>query len=552
MEESVLQQHEDPLGEASQANNTAEDGISALGTLGLASCTSLDGYIAQSITEEKRQELDMMLVDFICDEFLPVSVVESAKLQTLVNNLNSYYVLPSRKTVSTTLLPYAYEEKLKIVKSELLSTKSVALTSDGWSNNTGTKFLTLSAHFIDENFKLSSRLLECTDISPDFSEESIAQWFFKILKKFGIESKVELIVTANTTMGRVIDDYTNIKRLPCFATSLNFVMQESIAKTIKKTVDKVKRVVQHFKTNPKALQLLLQLQSQENVKLKQDVSTQWNTTYDMLERFHQNKQSLQSYFELFKPETTLRTDEWEVVEQAIDVLKAFHKATDFISAERSVTISHVGVLRKMLLEHLAKFTDRDGVVAVVRTLIAELQEGLTNSLEPFKQNCVVAQAMLLDPRIKKRGFRNELQEYQQAYEAIISDLIAIQGTSVQAEKAARKKDTKSDNIYSEFLDWDDDEEDDDLNNPRQLAVHEFEMYLKERIIQTDENPLLWWKTQHLKYPTVYNLAVRILNVPCSSIPCERVFSKEGEEYLQKRARLLPQQCEKIMFVQSNA
>ncbi|XP_061507179.1 zinc finger BED domain-containing protein 4-like [Anopheles gambiae] len=544
----------DPLAVSSVAVNATDDSMNQLDTLGLpGSCTQLDAYIPQSMTDEKHREIDSLLIEFICNEYLPISIVESASFQTLVNSLNSDYILPNRQSVSNALLPQTYEEKLKTVKGELLAAKSVALSSDYWTNSsTNTHYMALTGHFIDQNFKLTSRLLECSEIPSDFSEENIAQWVSKVMKRFNIDNKVEIIVTQNSRMAKAADDYTNLRRLPCFAHSLNQIVQEAIANSIQSTLAKVKHTVQHFKTNSKASQLLMQLQNQKSVKLKLDFPARWNSTYDMVDRFLQNKTSLQSYFDLFKPEITIQNYEWPVLEQALEVLNVFNKATDFICVEKSVTISHVGVLRKMLLEHLTRFADRDEIVSGVRTMICTLQEGLINQLDPFKECTFVTQSMLLDPRIKKKGFRNEPEEYQQAYETIISELMAIQGASQENKKPSFSNEPKGgNNIYREFLDWDDDDEEDELNNPRQLAVHEFDMYLKERIINTDEDPLLWWQAHNLKYPTVYNLAIRVLNVPCSSIPCEQLFTKAGQEHSQKRERLLPKQCEKVMFIQYN-
>lgn len=67
----------------------------------------------------------------------------------------------------------------------------------------------------------------------------------------------------------------------CFAHSLNLFVQESI-KAISDTLIKVKRTVEYFQRSTTGLNKLKSVQKQmtlEPLKLKQDVSTRWNSTY---------------------------------------------------------------------------------------------------------------------------------------------------------------------------------------------------------------------------------------------------------------------------------
>ncbi|GBP93355.1 hypothetical protein EVAR_85166_1 [Eumeta japonica] len=79
------------------------------------------------------------------------------------------------------------------------------------------------------------------------------------------------------------------------------------------------------------------MQKQMNLpvlKLKQDVVTRWNSTYDMLNRVVSRKDAVIATLALVRHELALNTTEWQVVEEAIPILKSFYEVTTEISTEK--------------------------------------------------------------------------------------------------------------------------------------------------------------------------------------------------------------------------
>jgi hypothetical protein len=62
------------------------------------------------------------------------------------------------------------------------------------------------------------------------------------------------------------------------------------------------------------------------------------------------------------------------------------------------------------------------------------------------------------------------------------------------------------------------------------------------------NPLLWWKHNSKRFPTLAKLAKKILCIPATSAPVERFFSHAGLTIANDRARMLPDMAEDLVFL----
>jgi hypothetical protein len=64
----------------------------------------------------------------------------------------------------------------------------------------------------------------------------------------------------------------------------------------------------------------------------------------------------------------------------------------------------------------------------------------------------------------------------------------------------------------------------------------------------NSDALAWWKDRRKTYPLLHRLAMRILIIPATSAPSERLFSNAGITIANDRARLLPEMAEKLVLL----
>ena len=62
------------------------------------------------------------------------------------------------------------------------------------------------------------------------------------------------------------------------------------------------------------------------------------------------------------------------------------------------------------------------------------------------------------------------------------------------------------------------------------------------------NPLAWWRDNCRQFPLLSILARRLLCIPATSAPTERVFSTAGLTISNSRASILPQNASNLIFL----
>lgn len=63
-----------------------------------------------------------------------------------------------------------------------------------------------------------------------------------------------------------------------------------------------------------------------------------------------------------------------------------------------------------------------------------------------------------------------------------------------------------------------------------------------------QNPLIWWKQNESKFPRISKVAKRLLCIPATSAPAERLFSNAGLTISDRRTRLEPENAEMLVFL----
>lgn len=519
----------------------------------------ITNFIRRPISLAKSKQLDEQLLRVIVKEYQPFKVVENPEFKKFVTMLCPGYQMPDRKTISNSLIPKIYNSTKETIFKQLSDVDAVCLTTDGWTSINNQSFISITAHFIDHSDKqkscLNSFLLGCIPFDERHTAKNLSDLLQAQAQEWGLTNKIACVVSDNAANITAAIRLTPWRFIPCFAHTLNLVLQAGLAE-IKEEVDKVKTIVQFFKRSSSALAKLRGMQAQmglPELKLKQDVVTRWNSTYDMISRFITIKNAIVGLLAIDEPQlNTLLPSDWTVLEESIEILRLFHEITEEISAEKSVTVSKIILFVNSMNIHLHKMLNRENSPKVT-ALLKKLQEGIRVRFKDVETMELTSQATFLDPRFKKYGF-SSIINYENTLKGIKSKIahFNVNNSTAPLETmpiASTPSENKKTSVWDEF--------DDSVKNvlmvenPMAASIVEIDKYLNEPLIRRTEDPLQWWEERKLLYPRLYKLMRRRLCIVATSVPCECIFSHAGEVITEKRSRLKPEKASQVLFLNHN-
>jgi hypothetical protein len=226
-----------------------------------------------------------------------------------------------------------------------------------------------------------------------------------------------------------------------------------------------------------------------------------------------------------------------------------------MSGEKYVSGSKVVPITKSLLSFYAS-TSRQQQGENPRGFKKKFADAMTEKLyfhvgHAEHVDCL-ALATICDPRYKRQGFKEEeaaSRAVRKLKEEMIKQDIGAQ-TEELPDEAAACSDRSS--LWGDF----DTEVRRRRQEPRlgnQDAVSaEVVKYLKLQNSPRKSNPLIWWDTVGKElFPILHEVAMKMLIVPGTSVPSERVFSTAGGILTKKRSALSDSIAADLIFLKEN-
>lgn len=111
------------------------------------------------------QQLDEQLVRMIAKGYHALRMVDEVEFRKFVEMLNPGYTLPTRKTLSQSILPKVYNKVLEKVKEQIKKAAAICCT-DAWTSSVQDGYIAVTAHFIDiESHKLCTVMIGCVEFN---------------------------------------------------------------------------------------------------------------------------------------------------------------------------------------------------------------------------------------------------------------------------------------------------------------------------------------------------------------------------------------------------
>ncbi|CAB5352179.1 unnamed protein product [Rhizophagus irregularis] len=194
-----------------------------------------------------KETFKKFIIRWIVKNDLPFTYVESEDFRNMISLLHKDAFIPSADTIKNYIMT-SFNDSQKKVASILQNTSSkISFTIDAWTSSNNFSFLGITAHWVTENWKLKSFLLDFIKLEGPHSGANIKDAFLKSLKNFNIESKILGVTTDNASNNitflkavesdlsqRYIYYDSDDKHVRCLAHIINLVAQQVLT-TLKAT-----------------------------------------------------------------------------------------------------------------------------------------------------------------------------------------------------------------------------------------------------------------------------------------------------------------------------
>ncbi|KAJ4926347.1 hypothetical protein JOQ06_008525 [Pogonophryne albipinna] len=525
--------------------------------------TTMGGFINRPIQPLQQSKVDQALVKMIATDFQPFTIVEDRGFRAYTAALDPSYVLPSRGTISKRMLPNLFEKVRAELQEQIRTAPAVCLTTDCWTSNTTTSYMSVTCHYITD-FKLRSNLLDCFVVAESHTSQNLAQELSRVAKEWGIQDKIAACVTDNASnIVKAVNDILKWNHVRCFAHLLNLTVRSSVHQTeIQALILKVKSIAEYVRRSTVASAKLREMQlqmGQVQLRMKQDVATRWNSTYFMMQRAIEIKEPLVSTMALLNPLLpALTPEEWDITKEVCDILKPFEEVTVEMSSERFVTGSKAILMARGLQRIVAHRQRNPSTHEPVKGMVNFLAADLEKRFGQIERVRVLAEATLLDPRFKKHAFVIERNAEETVSRVVGAATHAATPTLPSTEEEEEEEGGTTVNPPSEPVPqfWADFEERvttlrPGVQNPSTGAMLEIKGFLAEPLIPRKADPLEWWRVRALVYQNICTVMKTRLCIVATSVPSERVFSKTGQIITDRRNRLSPSKVRELVFLNAN-
>lgn len=481
-------------------------------------------------------------------DFQSFSTVENDGFKEFVATLNPEYQLPTKYTISKCLLPSLYEQCMQSSRNVHKTGKKCCLAIEQWTSISTINYISVVAQFFDESFKLNYLLLDCIAFKKHRTSEDLAGDIKRILNDWQIMENDVIFAVSNNDLNikNSVQEILKWNYFECFAYSINSIVNGALNNhSIKAIISKIKGTINYFLNNCTSSNKLTVYQRNlrnEPLKLLLGKQFNWKSTLYMLQRFLELQDSIDAILASIEEKIRKLTfTEGIVTHELCQILKPFEnvvKSIDNSYCPASLVIPLINGLNNVCTNLAKKKFTRS-----VQNVMAQLKCGLEEKFSNIEENEPLAVATFLDPRFKAMAFSNPTTS-ENVKNFIRADLIKKITNETKIKTENDNEDELS--IWNSF----------DMVVKQQgttssRAIKELQRYLEEDLISRNDDPLKWWQNRKYIYPHLAKIAEDKLFILASSVPCQWLFTNEGQILMERRKHLNDDHVEMLLFLKYN-
>ena len=227
-----------------------------------------------------------MLINWIIISNIPYYMIENQYFRDMIRATNTKIKVPYRTTISQAITTPSVTIKNIII--DMLKQQKICESFDHWTSIQIVNFLSVTTHFIDNNWEMENICLCCQKHGGDSSIQGFKNELMHILNDYNL--------SVNDIVATVTDSTTNMNAA---GIQLEFPYHYCVAHLLELTtgiafnvkggdgiMERARALVGHFQSSPRATELLMIHQSSaaKQLKVLSDSTTRWWSTFNMCKR----------------------------------------------------------------------------------------------------------------------------------------------------------------------------------------------------------------------------------------------------------------------------
>ncbi|KAK6238447.1 hypothetical protein QUC31_003916 [Theobroma cacao] len=253
--------------------------------------------IGNSSLDQRRSQFD--LARMIILHNYPLDMVDHVGFKIFVRNLQPLFELVTYNKVEADCMEIYAKEKQRVYEVLDKFPGKISVTADVWTASDDSAYLSLTAHYIDEDWQLKKRTLNFVTIDPSHTEDMHSEVIMTCLMDWDIDRKLFSMIFDSYTSENIVDRirdrlsqnrflYCNgqLFDVRCAVDLLNRMVQDALDAVCEVT-QKIRESIRYVKSSEATQSMFIELAHEVQVEsqkcLRIDNPLKWNSTFLMLE-----------------------------------------------------------------------------------------------------------------------------------------------------------------------------------------------------------------------------------------------------------------------------
>ncbi|XP_046542896.1 E3 SUMO-protein ligase ZBED1-like [Haliotis rubra] len=166
---------------------------------------------------------------FIAMDMRPYSVVENIGFKYLIHTLEPRYEIPSRTHFTNYVIPEMYKKVKSSVMESIARASSMAVTTDGWTSRSTESYITITAHYVNEDWQLENPVLQTRTLHESHTGANLANVLESAVDEWNL-GKFSQIAISTDNASNIVSAVKQSRFAPhirCFAHTINIASQKT-------------------------------------------------------------------------------------------------------------------------------------------------------------------------------------------------------------------------------------------------------------------------------------------------------------------------------------